>query len=80
MGGSLSANTPRDGLVAGVVATTVCGWPFLALLPAIAEIRFNLAEDLACFECHWTGGTWARGMAMYGTMEQKSSRAAALAW
>jgi predicted MFS family arabinose efflux permease len=54
--------------------TCMCGWPFLALLPAMSKHRFAMAEQAYSFLLSATGLGALLGaviVAVYGTMERK---------
>ncbi len=67
-------NHPELAWLLVLVATTcMCGWPFLALLPNIAEDRFKLAEKVYSVLLSATGLGALLGavlVAIYGTMER----------
>jgi MFS family permease len=72
----LGAHREMAWLLVLVATTCAFGWPFLALLPAIAEIRFDLAEKIYSVLLSATGLGALLGavlVAMYGTMERKGS-------
>lgn len=70
----LRAHREMAWLLVLVATTCMCGWPFLALLPAIAEIRFNVAEKIYSVLLSATGLGALLGaviVAVYGTIERK---------
>jgi MFS family permease len=57
-----------------VATTCMCGWPFLALMPAMAKHRFAMAEQAYSFLLSATGFGALLGaviVAVYGTMERR---------
>lgn len=70
----LGAHREMAWLLVLVATTCMCGWPFLALLPAIAEIRFHVAEKIYSVLLSATGLGALLGaviVAIYGSMERK---------
>ena len=70
----LASHRELAWLLVLVATTCMCGWPFLALLPAMAKHRFDLAEKAYSLLLSATGLGALLGaviVAIYGTMERK---------
>ena len=72
--GYLRKHPEMAWLLVLVATTSMTGWPFMALLPSIADNRFQLAEKVYSVLLSSTGlGALAGAVlvAMFGTMERK---------